>query len=421
MMGRLVGTKDASVRLLWPTGAGLKIDTWPEPFGSKSGERQGIIGCMKFLSGFPKNLSIFMLLLSFEALQGTAENGPDLSAIELTEGFEIDYFARDVLNARAMTLGTQGTLFVGSMRAGNVYGVVDQDGDHKADHVYTLATGLNRPTGVAFHQGDLYIAEISRISKLENIEDRLDNPGQLVTVYEELPSETHHGWKFLAFGPDDWLYFNIGAPCNICESEDDRFATLARIKPDGSQFEIYARGVRQSVGFDWHPETGDLWFTDNGRDWMGDNLPPDELNRATRSGMHFGYPYCHGGDIPDLEFGDKRRCSEFVEPVQKLGPHVAALGMTFYTGDHFPSEYKNQIFIAEHGSWNRSEKIGYRVMLVKSENGEAISYEPFAQGWLREDGSVSGRPADVLVTPDGALLVSDDESGVIYRITYTGD
>lgn len=362
-----------------------------------------------------------MLLLSFEALQGTAENGPDLSAIELTEGFEIDYFARDVPNARAMTLGTQGTLFVGSMRAGNVYGVVDQDGDHKADHVYTLATDLNRPTGVAFHQGDLYIAEISRISKLENIEDRLDNPGQLVTVYEEVPSETHHGWKFLAFGPDDWLYFNIGAPCNICESEDDRFATLARIKPDGSQFEIYARGVRQSVGFDWHPETGDLWFTDNGRDWMGDNLPPDELNRATRSGMHFGYPYCHGGDIPDPEFGDKRRCSEFVEPVQKLGPHVAALGMTFYTGDHFPSEYKNQIFIAEHGSWNRSEKIGYRVMLVKSENGEAISYEPFAQGWLREDGSVSGRPADVLVTPEGALLVSDDETGVIYRITYTGN
>ena len=253
--------------------------------------------------------------------------------------------------------------------------------------------------------------------RYDDIEARLKNPSQPVLVSDRFPRDRQHGWKFIAFGPDGDLYVPVGAPCNICEPDVDRYAALMRMKPDGSNLEVFARGIRNTVGFDWHPQTKELWFTDNGRDRQGDNVPPDELNHAPKAGLHFGYPYCHGGDIPDPEYGKKKPCSEFTPPAQNLGPHVAALGMRFYTGSIFPAEYRNQIFIAEHGSWNRSTPIGYRVMVVELKGNQAVSYRPFAQGWLQGN-RAWGRPVDVLVMPDGALLISDDEAGAVYRITY---
>jgi glucose/arabinose dehydrogenase len=347
-----------------------------------------------------------------------------VASLRVPAGFTIDVYATGVQNAREMALGDKGTLFVGSMRAGKVHAVVDRDGDQKADQVLTIASGLNMPSGIAFRDGALYVAEVSRVTRYDGIESRLDNPGAPAVVYDKLPGDRHHGWKFIAFGPDGMLYVPVGAPCNICE-RDDPYASILRMKPDGTGLEVFARGVRNTVGFDWHPVTKELWFTDNGRDALGNDVPSDELNHAPKPGMHFGFPYCHQGDVADPEFG-KRPCSEFQPPAQKLGPHVAAIGMTFYTGTMFPAEYRNQIFIAEHGSWNRDTPLGYRVTVVKVDGGRALSYTPFAEGWLQEGGprgrggvgSNSGRPADVLVMPDGALLVSDDEGGVIYRIAY---
>jgi glucose/arabinose dehydrogenase len=299
-----------------------------------------------------------------------------------------------------------------------VYAVIDRDQDNKADAVMTIAQGLTSPSGVAFHNGALYVAEISRILRFDQVEERLENPPQPVVVTDSLPSDRWHGWKFIAFGPDGLLYVPVGAPCNVCERPDP-YAALLRMKPDGSSMEVFARGIRNTVGFDWHPVTRELWFTDNGRDMLGDNLPPDELNRAPQKGAHFGFPYCHAGEIADPEFGQQRQCTEFTPPAQNLGPHVAAIGMRFYTGTMFPQEYRNQIFIAEHGSWNRSEPLGYRVTLVRlDESGrQAVKYETFAEGWLQR-GRAWGRPADVLVMPDGALLVSDDSADAIYRISY---
>jgi glucose/arabinose dehydrogenase len=339
-----------------------------------------------------------------------------IDKIKLPPRFAIEVVAR-VPNARAMALGARGTLFVGSMDAGKVYAVtLKADGPGT---VTTIATGLARPAGVAFRDGALYVSAISRILRYDDIEARLGNPPQPVVVSDKFPRDTHHGWKFIAFGPDGKLYVPVGAPCNICEPEADRYAVITRMNPDGSGFEVYARGLRNSVGFDWDPRTRELWFTNNGRDWLGDDLPPDTLNHATKPGLNFGYPYCHSGTIPDPEFGKKRTCSEFTPPAQNLGPHVAPLGMRFYAGTQFPAAYRNQIFIAEHGSWNRSKKIGYRVTLVRVENNRAVGYEPFATGWLQGE-SAWGRPADVLVMPDGSLLVADDLAGAIYRITYRG-
>ena len=299
------------------------------------------------------------------------------------------------------------------------YAVLDRNNDSKADEVLVLAEGLDMPNGVAFRNGSLYVAEVSRVIRYDDIEARLENPPEPVVVNDNFPSDRAHGWKYIKFGPDGKLYVPVGMPSNVCnkEGEDERYGTIMRMEPDGSQLEIFAKGVRNSVGFDWNPSTGELWFTDNGRDWLGDDVPPDELNRAPVQGMHFGFPYCHGGDIPDPEFGKLRNCSEFTPPEMKLGPHVAALGMTFYTGTMFPEEYRNQIFIAEHGSWNRKIPIGYRVSLVRLENGKPVSYEPFASGWL-QGLAAWGRPVDVLVMPDGALLVSDDKNNAIYRISY---
>jgi glucose/arabinose dehydrogenase len=314
-----------------------------------------------------------------------------------------------------MALGPKGTLFVGSMQAGKVHAVRWRSG--APAEVLTLASGLALPVGVAFHGGALYVSAVDRVLRFDDVESHLNDPPKPVVVTDRLPKDRHHGWKFIAFGPDGKLYVPVGAPCNICEPNPDRYANIMRMNADGSEFETFARGVRNTVGFDWDPRTRELWFTDNGRDWLGDDSPPDELNHAPKAGMHFGFPYCHGGTISDPEFGRRRPCADFTPPAQNLGPHVAALGMRFYTGTQFPAPYHNQIFIAEHGSWNRSTKIGYRVSLVRLENGQAISYEPFATGWLHGT-NVWGRPADVLVMPDGSLLVSDDLAGAIYRITY---
>jgi glucose/arabinose dehydrogenase len=267
-------------------------------------------------------------------------------------------------------------------------------------------------------EGALYVAEIGRILRFPDIEARLETPPEPEVVTGAYPEDRSHGWKFIAFGPDGLLYVPVGAPCNVCAPEEPIYASITRIRPEGSAPEIFARGIRNTVGFDWHPETGELWFTDNGRDWLGDDQPPDELNRAPEPGMHFGFPHCHAAGIPDPEHGGPAHpCDRFTPPVQVLGPHVAALGMRFYTGEQFPEEYRNQIFIAEHGSWNRSEPLGYRVTLVRLEGDRAVSYETFAEGWL-QGGNAWGRPVDVLVMPDGALLVSDDHGGAIYRITY---
>ncbi len=350
-----------------------------------------------------------------------AQDAPrvDLSKITLPDGFKISLFADNVKGARQMALGPSGVLFVGSMREGKVYAVVDRDSDRRADSVHVLAEGLNLPNGVAFRDGSLYVAEVSRVLRFDGIGERLENPPDPVVVTDVFPKDRHHGWKYIAFGPDGWLYVPVGAPCNICERLDDpRYASVTRMKPDGSNLEVYASGVRNTVGFTWHPDTGDLWLTDNGRDNLGDNQPPDELNRASEKGMHFGYPYCHGGYISDPEFGSKRACSEFTPPARNLGPHVAALGVEFYTGGQFPPEYRDQLFIAEHGSWNRSIPIGYRVTLARIQNQrDVVDYQVFAEGWL-QDGEAWGRPVDVLLHPDGSLLVSDDFAGVIYRISY---
>jgi glucose/arabinose dehydrogenase len=351
-----------------------------------------------------------------------------LDQIKLPPGFSIALYATGVPNAREMVLGAKGTLFVGSRSAKTVYAIVDRDQDQKAEKVFTIATGLTDPNGVAFRDGALYVAEVSRITRYDDIESKLENPPAPVVVNKDLPTESHHGQKFIRFGPDGMLYVPVGGPCNVCERTDDpRFATILRMKPDGTGTEIFASGVRNSVGFDWHPQTRELWFTDNGRDLLGDDIPPDELNHAPRKGMAFGFPYCHAGEVKDPEFGDKHACSEFEPPARKLDPHGAAIGMRFYTGRMFPAEYHNQIFIAEHGSWNRSVPIGYRVMVAKLDGSKVTSFTPFAEGWLQGVGTTRGnttngqswgRPADVLVMPDGALLVSDDLAGVIYRISY---
>ncbi len=373
------------------------------------------------LAGGIVALALFLFILAPQGYLTAFLPSPpsDLNAITLPPGFSIAIYAEDVPGARSMALGPKGTLFVGTRTTGRVYAVQDDDGDFIADRTITIAEGLNMPNGVAIKDGDLFVAEVNRILRFDGIEDRLDDPPNPIVVSDIYPTDTHHGWKFIRFGPDGKLYVPVGAPCNICDPGDP-YASITRMDPDGTGFEIAARGVRNTVGFDWHPKTGELWFTDNGRDWFGDDIPPDELNYVSEEGMHFGFPYCHGSDLQDDAFTG-RSCDEFVPPAQELSPHIAALGMRFSTGDMFPPEYANQIFIAEHGSWNRKVPIGYRITLVRLDGGTPASYEVFAQGWLRKDGTAWGRPVDIQVMPDGSLLVSDDKAGTIYRIAYEGN
>jgi glucose/arabinose dehydrogenase len=364
-----------------------------------------------------KYITGLILVTAVLAAQSCSAEQLDLDDIDLPKGFVIEPYA-DVPNARSLALGDDGVVFVGNRRASSVYAVVPRaDADPQ---VVEILKDLTTPNGIAYFDGDLYVAEIERILVYRDAENRLSNMPVPEILPIELPDERHHGWRYIGFGPDQKLYISIGVPCNICERGDEGFAQIWRMNADGSGKETFARGIRNSVGFTWHPETGELWFTDNGRDMMGDDVPPDELNTAPEQGLHFGYPYCHGGEILDPEFGEGRSCDDYTPPAQKLGPHVAALGVKFYTGDMFPEEYRGQIFLAEHGSWNRSKKIGYRVMMVEFEDGVPASYDVFAKGWLKKD-EVSGRPVDLLVLADGSMLVSDDQGGKIYRITYKDD
>jgi glucose/arabinose dehydrogenase len=361
-----------------------------------------------------------------------------LESLTLPQGFTVDVYADGLDHPRSMVMTPNGTLFVGTRAdtmllargtagpdAGKVYAVRYRAGERRAGKVITVTSGLNAPNGVAFRDGALYVAEINRVLRFDDIESRLDDAPAPVVVSDDFPEDWMHGWKYIAFGPDGKLYVPVGAPCNLCDRSEDepKYASITRMNPDGSDLEVFASGIRNSVGFDWDPTTHDLWFTSNGRDMLGDTSPPDTLNHAPTQGMHFGFPYCHAGTISDPEFGDARPCDELSPPAQNLGPHVASLGMRFYTGDMFPDRYKNQIFIAEHGSWNRSPDAGhtgYRITVVHLENNHPVEYEVFAEGWLQSDNRAWGRPVDVLVAPDGALLISDDRVGVIYRVSYTG-
>ncbi len=337
----------------------------------------------------------------------------NLDKIKLPPGFSISVFAK-IDKARSLCVSPNGTVFVGT-KGDKVYAISNED---HAEKVYEIANGLNTPNGVAFKDGNLYIGTISTIYRLDNIENQLSHPPKPLVVYDKYPTDEHHGMKFIAFGPDGKLYVPVGAPCNICDPKPP-YASMTRINADGTGFEIFARGIRNTVGFDWSPQTKELWFTDNGRDNMGDDIPNDELNKAPKEGLHFGYPYCHQGNIPDPEFGKGKNCSDYVPPVKLLGPHVASLGMKFNTGKMFPAEYKNAIFIAEHGSWNRSIPIGYRIAVVKMDaSGNPQDPEIFAEGWLQKTRDVNGRPVDVQFLPDGSMLVSDDYNGVIYKISY---
>jgi glucose/arabinose dehydrogenase len=343
---------------------------------------------------------------------------PELTGVQLPPGFQIEVWTDKVPLARQMAFGPKGTLFVGSMKFGTpadkVYAIRTVNGKPV---VSTLLTGLNNPNGVAIRNGALYVGEVHRIVRYDDIESHLDKPPQPVVI-TRLPTDQHHGWRYIAFGPDDKLYVSIGAPCNVCDKGSVGYGQILRMNPDGTGREPVAKGVRNSVGFAWHPTTQKLWFTDNGRDMMGDNVPDCELNRLDKVGDDFGFPYCHAGSVKDPEFGNLKACSAAIAPALKLGPHVAPLSVRFYKSGQFPASYGNIALVAQHGSWNRSVPIGYRIMQVKIDGDKVISYEPFVTGWLKADGKVTGRPVDLQWASDGSLLVSDDQEGAIYRISY---
>lgn len=363
---------------------------------------------------FPRKLLAGIILVALLGLSSPGGAAPD---IDLPKGFHISVFTDQVPHARALAPGPPGVWFVGTRRD-RVYLVRDDDGDGQAESVRVLLSGLNRPNGVAFRDGDLFVGEIHRILRYPRIMDRLDAPPK-PEVVARYPDRRWHGLKVIRFGPDGLLYVPVGAPCNVCDTSGTLFGTITTLDVATGKVGVFARGVRNSVGLDWHPGTGELWFTDNGRDHLGDDLPPDELNRAPQPGLHFGFPYRHGTDLSDPGFAAVPDGLSLTPPAQPLGPHVASLGMRFYTGTRFPPEYRNQIFICEHGSWNRSEKIGYRISLVRLSGNTPVSYEPFATGWHRGN-EVFGRPVDLEVMGDGSLLVSDDHAGTLYRIDWKG-
>src|SRR5215468_9800543 len=334
--------------------------------------------------------------------------------LKLASGFNIEVYAAGMTNAREMALGDKGTVFVGSRLVDKVYAIINKDGKRT---VKVLASGLYRPNGVAFHNGTLYIAELSKISKIDNVEDHLDDPPKPTVIYDNLPKDEAHSWKFIAVGPDNKLSIPVGQPGNNV-LHDDAHGQIRRINLDGSGAEVVALGVRNSVGFDWNPETKQMYFTDNGRDWLSEDVPEDELNRVTKVGEDFGAPYCYQGNIPDPEFGWGHSCSDYTPPVGLMGPHAASLGMRFYTGNMFPKSFKDTIIVARHGSWNRSRKFGGDVVVVHlDKDGKVRSMEPLITGFL-VDNSYIGRPVDVLQMKDGSILVSDDWNGAVYRVTY---
>ena len=357
-----------------------------------------------------RNIFIILLILLTAGTVWSLE-------LNLPDGFRVHVFAENVPGARQMTQAPDGTIFVGSRNEGNIYAVKDTDGDFRADKVTVIAEGLDMPNGVAFRQGSLYAAEIHRIIRFDNILKNIREDAPFKVDIDGLPEDEHHGWKYIDFGPAGYLYVPVGVPCNVCDKENEVFGTILRFKTGNPNYEIYAKGVRNSVGFDWNPKTGKMWFTDNGRDWMGDNKPADELNRVSQKGEHFGFPYCHEGDLPDPKFGEGVDCSQFKAPKLKIQAHAAALGIKFYTGEMFPKKYRNGAFIALHGSWNRSSKVGYKVIFVPVADKEAGPAQDFLTGFLQGE-DYFGRPVAFLQLDDGSLLVSDDYGGTIYRITY---
>jgi glucose/arabinose dehydrogenase len=340
-----------------------------------------------------------------------------LKQLHLPYGFKISIFAENVPNARQLALGESGVVFVGT-RDGNVYAVQDQDNDGFAEQRFIVAKDLYLPNGVAYKGGALYVAEVNRIIRFDEIEANLNTPPNPVVVFDKLPSDKHHGWKYLRFGPDGKLYSAVGAPCNVCNPEGNMYASLFRINADGSGFQILAQGIRNTVGFDWEPRTHHLFFNDNGRDNLGDDVPPDELNQWTGDNEHYGFPYCHAGTIHDPDFVSDKKCGQFKGPVWRYKAHIAPLGMKFYTGSQFPEQYYKQLFVAQHGSWNRSVPQGYQVAQIRFSAGEPISEQAFVSGWLTPSGEVLGRPVDILQLPNGSLLISDDKLGVIYKVEY---
>ena len=334
--------------------------------------------------------------------------------LKLPPGFNIEVYAAGMANARSLALGDKGTVFVGSRLVDKVYAIANKDGKRE---VKVLASGLYRPNGVAFKDGTLYIAELSKVSKIDKVEDLLDSPPKPTLIYDKLPKDEAHGWKFIAIGPDNKLYVPVGQPGNNVLHDEDH-GQIRRMNLDGSGAEVYVRGVRNTVGFDWNPENKQMYFTDNGRDWLSESVPEDELNRVTKQGEHFGAPYCLQGNIIDQDLGWGKDCKDYTAPVGLMGPHTAALGMRFYTGSMFPKAYKNAIIVARHGSWNKSKKQGGDVVIVKlNKDGTMKSMEPFITGFL-EDNKYVGRPVDVMQMKDGSILVSDDWNGAVYRITY---
>ncbi|WP_262965126.1 PQQ-dependent sugar dehydrogenase [Methylobacter psychrophilus] len=369
---------------------------------------------------FKTTLLSLLLLNTCLAFAESGDHQAVLKQLHLPEGFKISIYADNVPNARSLALGDNGVVFVGTGAKGSVYALQDSNNDGIAEQHHVIASNLRMPNGVAFKDSALYVAEINRIIRFDGITKQLTKPPKPVVIYDQFPSDKHHGWKYLRFGPDNKLYTAIGAPCNICNPEKDIYASLVRLNPDGSDFEIIAKGIRNTVGFDWQPETGTLFFNDNGRDLLGEDTPPDELNQWSVKGDHFGYPYCHGGNIPDPELAADKKCSQFTAPVWKFKAHIAPLGLRFYQGTQFPVEYKNQLFVAQHGSWNRTEPQGYRVDLIRFNKGKPVSEQDFISGWLTKEGNVLGRPVDMLTLPDGSLLISDDKLGVIYKVEYQG-
>ncbi len=359
---------------------------------------------------------IFLSLLILFSFNLSAFEMPE---INLPNGFQIDVLTDDVPNARSLALGEE-MIFVSTREEGSIYAVTNYQDDPE---VVVIAEGLYMPNGIAFHQGNLYVAEIHRVLKFTDIEDTINKisiekssvNSIKYSVISDYPKDRHHGWRYIIVGPDNKLYVPIGAPCNVCE--EPGYAVITRMNLDGTEKETVAYGIRNTVGMTFHPETNELWFTDNGRDMLGDNLPPGELNKLSRVGEHFGFPFCHATSIKDPQYGSQGDCGEATPPAQELGPHVAPLGLKFYNGTMFPENYHDQIFIAEHGSWNRSEKIGYRITTVAVDGDKGVSYEVFADGWMKNEETL-GRPADILILDDGSMLVSDDKNGVIYKITY---
>jgi glucose/arabinose dehydrogenase len=343
-----------------------------------------------------------------------------LDKIKLPAGFKAEIWSSGHPGARTMVMGSKGTMFMGTRIIGRVYALVDKDGKRE---VKTLLTGLTQPNGLAFKDGSLYVFAINKVLRYDNIEDKLDNPGDPVelTAKYNLPDTVHHNWKYVDFGPDGKMYVQVGSNCNICETNPGIHGQIRRYNADGSGQEIVARGIRNTVGFDWHPVTKELYFTDNGRDWAGNGGPEDELNKIPKGmeGASFGFPYCHAMGIPDPDIKRPNPCAGVVMPIALTGPHAAGLGIKFYTGSMFPQGYQNQAFIARHGSWNRTPKFGYDVVLARILPNGTARIEPFLTGLLDNAKNESyGRPSYIFMMKDGSMLVSDEFNGAIYRISY---